>query len=92
MGTVRHSRIDELLDAAEARGSCLVPREERDRRAIRRRFRKKHSDLISPVPGLYVRRARWRGLKPDERALHIMRGLAELRPDTQFCAQSAALA
>lgn len=92
MGTARHSRIDDLLDAAEERGTCLVPHEERDRRAIRRRFRKRRSDLISPVSGLYVRRARWRSLKPDGRALHIMRGLAELRPDTQFCAQSAALA
>lgn len=92
MGTARHSRIDDLLDAAEERGTCLVPHEERNRRAIRRRFRKRRSDLISPVSGLYVRRARWRSLKPDGRALHIMRGLAELRPDTQFCAQSAALA
>ena len=92
MGTVRHSRIDDLLDAAEARGSCLVPHEERDRRAIRRRFRKRRSDLISPVPGLYVRRSRWRSLKPDGRALHVMRGLQELRPNTVFCAQSAALA
>ena len=92
MGTARHSRIDELLDAAEERGVCLVPHEERDRRALRRRFRRGRRDLISPVPGLYVRRAHWRSLKPDGRALHIMRGLAELRPNIQFCSQSAALA
>ena len=46
MGTARHSRIDDLLDAAEERGTCLVPHEERDRRAIRRRFRKRDCHRI----------------------------------------------
>ena len=92
MSTVARHRLDELFEASESRGTCLVTTTESDRRAVRRRFRARRSDLISPAPGLYVRRSYWRGLKPDARALHMMRGIAELRPGTVFCAQSAALA
>ena len=92
MGKAAEKRIDELLGQAEEGGSCLVPHEERDRKALRRRLKKRRSDLLCPVPGVYVRREHWRELKPDARALHVMRGLAELRPGIVFCAQSAALA
>lgn len=92
MSTVASRRLDALLDAAEASGSCLVAHEERDRRALRRRLGTPGSDLISPVTGLYARREHWLQLRPDERALHVMRGLAERRPGIVFCAQSAALA
>ena len=92
MSTVASRRLDALLDAAEASGSCLVAHEERDRRALRRRLGMPNSDLLSPAPGLYVRRGHWLGLRPNERALHVMRGLAERRPGIVFCAQSAALA
>ena len=92
MSTVASRRLDALLDAAEASGSCLVAHEERDRRALRRRLGMPNSDLLSPAPGLYVRRDHWLGLRPNERALHVMRGLAERRPGIVFCAQSAALA
>ena len=76
MSTVARHRIDELFEAAESRGTCLVTTSERDRRAVRRRFRARRSDLISPAPGLYVRRDYWHSLKPDARALHMMRGIA----------------
>lgn len=48
MSTVASRRLDALLDAAEASGSCLVAHEERDRRALRRRLGMPNSDLLSP--------------------------------------------
>ena len=92
MSTVTSRRLDALLDAAEASGSCLVAHEERDRRALRRRLGMPDGNLLSPAPGLYVRRDHWLRLRADERALHVMRGLAERRPGIVFCNQSAALA
>ena len=89
-------RLARELDRAEAQGSCLCPATPADRRALERRKRRVHDPvetrIISPLPGLYVRWAHWRGLKPPARCLHLMRGLASLHPDWVFCGPSAALA
>ena len=88
-------RLARELDRAEASGSCLCPATPADRRALERRKRRVRDPadvrIISPVPGLYVRWAHWRGLKPPARCLHLMRGLAALHPDWIFCGPSAAL-
>ena len=75
-----------LLDEAERRGSCLVPRLERQASALRRR-----PEVVSPARGMFARQQWWDGLKPDERALALMRGLQEQHPDWVFCGPSAAL-
>lgn len=86
-------RLSALFDAAEAEGALLCPMEERDRRALQRRASvEEKPDVISPFRGLYARCAYWDALKPDARALHVMRGLARMHPDWVFSAQSAALA
>lgn len=88
-------RLARELDQAEALGSCLCPATPADKRALERRKGRVRDPadvrIISPVPGLYVRWAHWRGLKPPARCLHLMRGLAVLHPDWVFCVPSAAL-
>lgn len=82
-------RLAALLDAAERSGSCAVPCDQRDKRALDRRVAK--GQVVSPVPGLYARASTWERIKPDQRALQIMRGLAERHPEWVFCGPSAAL-
>lgn len=82
-------RLAALLDAAERAGSCAVPCDQRDKRALDRRVAK--GRLVSPVPGLYARTATWERIKPDQRALQVMRGLARRHPEWVFCGPSAAL-
>lgn len=83
-------RLDGLLRAAEACGSCLVPSTEADRKALERRRSK---TVICPRPGLYVRRTTWESLRrhPDTRELMVVRGLAARHPDWTFAHVSAAL-
>lgn len=85
-------RLSALFGTAESEGSLLYPTEPRDRRALQRRAAQKGSDVVAPVRGLYARSAYWDALKPDARALHLMRGLQRAHPAWVFGAQSAALA
>lgn len=88
-------RIAAELDRAEAQGSCLCPGSRADRIALERRVLRvgdpPAARVVSPLPGLYARLELWRGLKPPDRCLHLMRGLAALHPDWVFCGPSAAL-
>lgn len=88
-------RIGAELARAEAEGSCLAPASRADRAAFQRRVRRRRTAeedrIISPVPGIYARWVHWRSLKPPQRALGIIRGLAALHPDWVFCGPSAAL-
>ena len=79
-----------LLDEAQAKGACLVPGTKRVRAALRRRMGE--GGIVSPRRGLYARESWWEALKPDGRALAIMRGLQQLHPSWVFCGVSAALA
>ena len=49
-------------------------------------------DLLSPAQGVYVAPETWRGLKPPQRDLMVMRTLQAIHPDWTFCGASAALA
>lgn len=82
--------VERLLDAAERAGSCLVP----DRVDVAQRLRRLVAGgaLLSPRPGMFVRRCHWDGLPPDARDLHVIRALAVRHPGWVFCRQSAALA
>lgn len=88
-------RIAGELDRAEERGSCLCPGSRADRAALERRVRRvgdpEDVRIVAPLPGLYARWGHWRALRPPERCLHLMRGLATLHPDWVFCGPSAAL-
>lgn len=75
-----------LLDDAERRGACLVARERWQGEALRRRSQ----EVVSPASGLFARRTWWEGLRPNERALALMRGLCERHPSWAFCGTSAA--
>ena len=84
------NELSVLLDGAQARGACLVPRTKRVRAALRRRMGE--GGIVSPRRGLYARESWWEALKPNGRALAIMRGLQQLHPSWVFCGVSAALA
>ena len=79
-----------LLDEAQGSGACLVPQSERVRAALRRRMGA--GEIVSPERGIYARASWWGELKPNARALAVMRGLQELYPSWVFCGVSAALA
>ncbi len=83
--------LRELLAAAEARGACLRPPEERVRTACARRAGDE-GELVSPARGLYARRAWWEALGFSGQTLALMRSLQEAHPTWVFCGPSAALA
>lgn len=82
------NRIDALLDGAERNRSCLAPREDRDRKALLYRG----LEMVEPLAGLFARRGTWKRLNPRDRALWLMRGLAQRHPQWVFSGPSAAVA
>lgn len=98
-------RLDEQFVLEEARGCCLYPSSEADRRALKRssldvsdvravaylRTENEIPEYVSVFPRLYLRGQYWAQLKEDERALHIIRALSRQHPDWVFCSASAAL-
>lgn len=86
------NRIDRLLGEAEGRSSCVALASGPDRRALQRRAANPDSAIFSPRAGLFARRHFWDALRPDGRALAVMRGLALLHPTWVFCGVSAAIA
>lgn len=84
--------VSSLLDRAEQSRMCLPATNQAELRRLLRRVGA--GGLANPFPYLFVRRTYWETLasKPDIRALHITRGLAELHPDWVFAQASAALA
>lgn len=80
-----------LFAEAEGRGACLRPAEERVRAACARRTGE-DGELVSPLRGLYARRAWWDELGYSGQTLAIMRSLQAAHPDWVFCGPSAALA
>lgn len=88
MGGAARERVNRMLDDAERAGSCFAPTCEKDRKALCRMG----EEVLEPLDGLFARRATWAALTPPEKALHVMRGLAQLHPRWTFCGTSAALA
>lgn len=80
-----------LFAAAEERGACLRPAEERVRAACARRTGEEGA-LVSPARGLYARRVWWDALGFSGQTLALMRSLQEAHPAWVFCGPSAALA
>lgn len=81
-------RISRELDAAERDESCLAT----DDVALRRALRRRESDVIEPLSGVFARRATWDGLDPTRRTLWLMRAVARGHPTWRFCDASAAVA
>lgn len=80
-------RIDQLLTQAEQEGRCLIPPSTAIRKALLRRG---GSTVVSPMPGLFARKARWEELNRAQRHCEIIRALAIAHPDWTFCSYSAA--
>lgn len=80
-------RIDQLLTQAEQEGRCLIPPSTTIRKALLRRT---GSTVVSPLPGLFARKARWEELNRAQRHCEIIRALAIAHPDWTFCSYSAA--
>lgn len=79
--------IEQLLTQAEQEGRCLIPPSTAIRKALLRRI---DSTIISPMPGLFARKMRWKGLNRAQRHVEIVRTLALAHPDWTFCSFSAA--
>ena len=79
-----------LFSAAEHSGTCLYVTERCLRKSLERRVR--DGSVACPHRSLYARAPYWRALRPDDQALHIIRGLQQAHPSWVFCAQSAGLA
>ena len=80
-------RNDQLLTQAEQEGRCLIPPSTAVRKALLRRT---GSTVVSPMPGLFARKARWEELNRAQRHCEIIRALAIAHPDWTFCSYSAA--
>lgn len=79
--------IEQLLTQAEQEGRCLIPPSTAIRKALLRRI---DSTIISPMPGLFARKMRWKELNRAQRHVEIVRTLAPVHPDWTFCSFSAA--
>lgn len=79
--------IEQLLTQAEQEGRCLIPPSTAIRKALLRRI---GSTIVSPMPGLFARKTRWKELNRAQRHVEIVRTLALAHPDWTFCSFSAA--
>lgn len=79
--------IDQLLNQAEQEGRCLIPPSAAIRKALLRRT---GGTVVSPMPGLFARKALWDELNRAQRHCEIIRALAIIHPDWTFCSFSAA--
>lgn len=79
--------IEQLLTQVEKEGRCLIPPSTAIRKALLRRI---GSTIVSPMPGLFARKTRWKGLNRAQRHVEIVRALAVAHPDWTFCSFSAA--
>lgn len=79
--------IDQLLTQAEQEGRCLIPPSTAIRKALLRRT---GGTVVSPMPGLFARKSRWKELNRAQRHCEILRALAVTHLDWTFCSFSAA--
>ena len=79
--------IERLLLDAETNSMCLLPPSPAISRALRRRL---GTTVVSPLPGMFVRKSTWQELDKAQRHRMIVRTLAALHPDWVFCSFSAA--
>lgn len=89
MGKAVDAQVETSLAEAESRGACLHSYSELVHKDLRRR--RKLGQVVEPLPGLYARKEYWKGLNPEEQAMHKIRGLSRLRPGWVLCGPSAAL-
>ena len=79
--------IDQLLTQAEQEGRCLIPPSTAIRKALLRRT---GCTIVSPMPGLFARKTRWKELNRAQHHVEIVRALATQHPEWTFCSYSAA--
>lgn len=74
---------------AEHTGRLVVARSDADARRLRAGVER--GELLSPAVGTFARAAVFAQLKPDQRALCVIRALADIHQSWVFCGISAAL-
>lgn len=82
--------IQQALDAAERSSALYIPSKRSTLNACRRRC--ETGGLVEPQLGMFARLSFWKTLKPNVRALCILRGLQAQHPKWVFCNISAAAA
>ena len=81
--------LADLFKVAEQEGSCLVSDDPAIRALLNRRV--SSGSVVRPMRSLFARPEYWHALRPDQQALHIVRGLQKLHPDMVFCHETAGL-
>lgn len=81
--------LADLFKVAEQEGSCLVSDDAAIRALLNRRV--SSGSVVRPMRSLFARPEYWHALRPDQQALHIVRGLQKLHPDMVFCHETAGL-
>lgn len=89
MVTKRQLHLDGLFLAAETAGTHLVPENDADAAALRRRA--KAGIILSPAPGVYARSAYLASLNPKQRAMHLARALSHRHPRWILASHTAVL-
>ncbi|WP_157775075.1 hypothetical protein [Bifidobacterium choerinum] len=84
----RHAAMEQQLDEAEAARRCLHATNDGVRQALMRRRRA--GEIVSPMPGLFIRRTTWEALTPIGQMCHLVRGLAQIHSDWVFGGVAAA--
>lgn len=84
-------RLAARFDQIEDEGLCLIAESESDRRALEARVRS--GDVVSPWPGMFVRKGHYDKLKKTPRLMNrcVLRTFAREHPDAVFCSFSAAV-
>lgn len=87
----RGMRLDlaQRFDEAEAENRCVVATSASDGRRLRAAVAR--NELVSPASKVFARAESFQKLSPRQRALQVIRTLAELHPSWVFCGISAAI-
>lgn len=80
--------VTSALMAAQKSGRCAISSSRSEARLFRRRV--SEGELVEPHPGLFAHAELWTGLTPTDRALHVLRAIAVVRPEWVFSHHSAA--
>lgn len=89
MSQAKQIEIDALLNAAEARGTCLIPPNRAIKACLRRRLN--NGGILKPYRGIFIRQKFWDNLNSTAQSVFAMRALSTRHPSWIFCGPSAAV-
>ena len=82
-------RMTEAFKESEERQACMTLASRADQRWLQRAVQR--GEVVRPHRGIYVRTSYWNELDYRQKALHVLKALAQKHPDWVFAGTSAAL-